>query len=273
MALQYTSLNSGSNGNAYYVGNEQEAVLIDAGISCKLLEQRLQDVSLRPHTIKAIFITHEHTDHIKGLVSFSQKYNLPVYSNTRTLEKCFGLGLAQYRIIHNTETVRIGKMDVSAFSKKHDAIDPLSFTVRQEQTTVGIFTDIGKPCDNLTQHFRQCDAAFLESNYDEEMLSNGGYPEFLKRRISGGFGHMSNAEALSFFLANNSSRLQHLFLSHLSGSNNRPEIVEKLFAPHQQETQIKVASRDRAMPLNFVCSRKRAIRPKSQQPTQLFFDW
>lgn len=272
MSLYFTSLNSGSNGNAYYIANEQEAILIDAGIPCKLLERRLQDVALCPSKIKAIFITHEHSDHIKGLVAFSNKYNLPVYSNSRTLNKCIGLNLTQCKVIHNTEKVSIGNLQISAFSKLHDAVDPLSFIIGDQQTTVGVFTDIGRPCNNLAHHFKQCDAAFLESNYDDEMLDNGNYPEFLKRRISGGYGHLSNAEALAFFLQHRTQRLQYLLLSHLSGSNNSPKLVEQLFAPHQVGLQIKVASRQEAMAVEFVVARSQKSKIRSARPTQLSFN-
>lgn len=273
MSLYFTSLNSGSNGNAYYVGNEQEAVLIDVGISCKLLERRLQDVALNPAKIKAIFISHEHSDHIKGLVAFSNKYTIPVYGNTKTLQRCFGLSPALCRVIHNKEIVGIGSLNITAFTKRHDAIDPISYTVQHKETVVGFFTDIGKVCSNLSYHFKQCDAAFLESNYDDDMLHNGSYPSFLKQRITGGFGHLSNAEALSFFLEHRTERLQYLLLAHLSGSNNTPQIVEELFAPHQKNIQITVASRQEAMPVLYVAPKMQKVSARFAKPTQLSFNW
>jgi len=272
MSLHFTSLNSGSNGNAYYIANEQEAVLIDAGITCNILEKRMQDVALNPSKIKAIFISHEHSDHIKGLVTFSNKYNLPVYGNLKTLSRCIGLSNSLSKIIHNTEIITIGKLKITAFSKKHDAIDPISFTVQHQETVVGIFTDIGKPCSNLTTHFKQCDAAFLETNYDEKMLHSGNYPEFLKRRICGGYGHLSNAEALAFFLEHKTERLQYLLLAHLSGSNNAPQLVEQLFAPHRQNLKILVASRQEAMALQFVKSVQQKTIKNFARPMQLSFD-
>ena len=273
MSLHFTSLNSGSNGNAYYIANEEEAVLIDAGITCKMLEKRLQDVALNPQKIKAIFVSHEHSDHIKGLAAFSSKYNLPVYGNLKTLGKCFGLSGLLMKDIHNTETVGIGNLQVTAFSKQHDAIDPISFTVKNKDTVVGIFTDIGKPCSNLASHFKHCDAAFLESNYDEEMLHNGPYPEFLKRRICGGQGHLSNKEALAFFLEHGTDRLQYLLLAHLSGSNNAPGIVEQLYKPHQKKLKILVASRQEAMALQYVKKVQEKAVKNFARPTQLCFEW
>ncbi len=273
MSLYFTSLNSGSNGNAYYIANEQEAVLIDVGISCKLLEQRLQDIALNPSKIKAIFISHEHSDHIKGLIAFSNKYAVPVYGNAKTLQRCLGRTPALCRIIHNKEVVSIGSLNITAFSKRHDAIDPISYTVEHRETVVGVFTDIGKVCSNLSHHFSLCDAAFLESNYDDGMLHNGSYPSFLKQRITGGFGHLSNAEALAFFLEHRTERLQYLLLAHLSGSNNTPQLVEELFAPHHKNIHIKVASRQEAMPLIYVAARLQKRNAVLSKPTQLSFNW
>jgi phosphoribosyl 1,2-cyclic phosphodiesterase len=273
MALYFTSLNSGSNGNAYYIANEEEAVLIDAGITCKTLERRLRDLALNPLKIKAIFVSHEHSDHIKGLATFSSKFNLPVYGNQKTLGRCFGLSTALVKDIHNTETIVVGNLQIKAFSKRHDAIDPISFTVQHQDTVVGVFTDIGKPCSNLVNHFKLCDAAFLEANYDDEMLHSGTYPDFLKRRICGGQGHLSNKEALAFFLEHKTERLQCLLLAHLSGSNNAPQIVEQLFEPHSKNLKILVASRQEAMALQYVKKVQGKAGKKSVRPTQLCFDW
>lgn len=238
------SLNSGSNGNCYYIGNAAEAVLIDAGISRKETEKRMLRLGLCINNVKAIFISHEHADHIHGLETLSSKYNLPVYVS-ETTHKHGGLrinkNLAHY--FSANERIQIGGLTVKAFSKLHDACDPYSFTVQQNDVCIGIFTDIGKACQQVIYHFRQCNAAFLEANYDAEMLAAGRYPIFLKRRISSGNGHLSNTAALELFCSHRSGRLTHLILSHLSANNNCPELVEKIFNQHASETKIIVASR------------------------------
>ena len=244
MALFIASLNSGSNGNCYYVGNKQEAVLIDAGISCRETEKRMLRLGLSIKKVKAVFISHEHSDHINGLPLLAKKYQLPVYIThpTRPRVKLEG---ADYALFHFNpfEPIAIGEMQITAFPKIHDAIDPYSFMIAYNGIKVGVFTDIGIVCNHVRAYFRQCNAVFLEANYDEEMLDKGNYPYHLKNRIRGGSGHISNKQALELFVNNRNKHLSHLILSHLSKNNNKPELVEALFKQHANETNIIVASR------------------------------
>ncbi|MFT4152319.1 MBL fold metallo-hydrolase [Parafilimonas sp.] len=247
MSLFIASLNSGSNGNCYYVGNNNEAVLIDAGISCRETAKRMNRLGLSMQKIKAVFISHEHDDHISGLEMLAKKYALPVYITEATLHSCrFKI---QPELIHHfgpNERIRVGSLTIKTFSKKHDACDPHSFLVQDDENVcTGIFTDIGKACEQVIYHFKQCHAAFLEANYDEAMLAAGSYPWPLKKRISGGNGHLSNAAALELFNMHRSCKLTHLILSHLSKNNNTPELVEQTFRQHAGETKIVVAGRYR----------------------------
>ncbi len=252
MALYFSSINSGSNGNCYYVGNDHEAILIDVGISCKEVEKRMMRLGLSTRNIKAIFISHEHSDHIKGLAVFAKKYNLPVYINHATL-KSSRLTLDANRTFSFDEgTIKIGNLLVHAFSKFHDAADPYSFTVEHENFRVGIFTDIGVVCDKLIAQFRNCHASFLEANYDTELLENGRYPYFLKRRITSGRGHLSNVQALELFMNHKPDYMSHLLLSHLSKDNNDPLIAERLFKAAAGNTFVGVASRYEESALHFV---------------------
>lgn len=244
MSLFIASLNSGSNGNCYYIGNQQEAVLIDAGLSCRETERRMKRIGLCMQKVKAIFISHEHTDHISGLRVLSTKYQLPVYITRTTLAS----GRAQvpdHLTVPFTAgiPVAVGNLLVHAFIKHHDACDPHSFSITGNGITIGVFTDIGQPCTELTSHFNRCHAAFLEANYDTDMLMNGRYPYFLKARISGGKGHLSNAQALQVFLEHKPSFMSHVLLAHLSKDNNDPEKVEQLFRSHAGDVKVIVASR------------------------------
>lgn len=243
MAVFTASLNSGSNGNCYYVGNEQEAVLIDAGISCREIEKRMKQLGLLMQSVKAIFISHEHTDHIKGLTTLANRYYLPVYITEPTAKAGTKLIRHLSRSFAEHEPVQIGSLSITAFSKHHDAVDPYSFLISCNGVSVGVFTDIGKPCERLVHYFKQCHAAFLESNYDEDMLENGRYPAHLKNRIRGGHGHLSNRQALDLFLKHRSPYLSHLFLSHLSKENNDPKLVHELFSKYTGTTEIVIASR------------------------------
>jgi phosphoribosyl 1,2-cyclic phosphodiesterase len=162
MSLFITSLNSGSNGNCYYIGNENEAVLIDAGISCKEVESRMKRLGLSINKLKAIFISHEHSDHINGIPLICKRYNLPVYVTQHTLRSCKFL-IKRELIQHFTSVmpVQIGSLTITGFPKFHDASEPYSFTVAGNGITVGVFTDIGTPCPQLIHHFAQCNAAIF----------------------------------------------------------------------------------------------------------------
>ncbi len=244
MTLRVASLNSGSNGNCYFIGNGDDAVLIDAGISCREIEKRLKRLGLSIRMVKAVFITHEHGDHIHGLAALCKRHKLPVYITART-KAMAGRALETTDTIMFTsgETVSIGGLNISAFPIRHDAAEPHNFVISNGEVRAGIFTDIGYACEHVIHHFRQCNVAFLETNYDEEMLERGPYPWPLKNRIRGGFGHLSNRQALKLFREHKPSFMSHLFLSHLSEENNSPELVAHLFQKAAGRTNVIVASR------------------------------
>lgn len=271
MGLWVTSLNSGSNGNCYYIGNEQEAVLIDAGLSCRETEKRMRRLGLSIDKVKAIFISHEHGDHIKGVEVISKRYQIPVYITQSTLRHS-RLALQEHLIFpfdKHTPTV-IGSLSITAFLKHHDAIEPHSFLVEGNGIRIGVFTDIGQVCDQLPLYFDRCHAAFLEANYDEDMLQNGRYPYHLKKRISGGQGHLSNKQAYELFIAGNRENLSHLFLSHLSADNNRPDLALELFSNKAGNTKVIVASRYEEMPLHYIdASSAQLSGPSLYMPAQL----
>lgn len=244
MSLYTASINSGSNGNCYYISNGQDAVLIDAGLSCRETENRMKQMGLSLSKVRAIFITHEHADHIKGAQLLSSKHNITAYLNHKTHYKShLKFRPELYRRIEHAEVIDVNGIKVTGFSKRHDAEDPISFVVNFAGISIGVFTDIGSVCDNLTHYMRGCHAAYLESNYDEEMLDKGRYPIHLKNRIRGGLGHLSNKQALDFFLAHRPAHMTHLFLSHLSRDNNDPDLALQLFRQHAGDVQVHVASR------------------------------
>jgi phosphoribosyl 1,2-cyclic phosphodiesterase len=255
MSLFVATLNSGSNGNCYYIGNDEEGVLVDVGISCREVEKRLKRLEIPIARIKAIFVTHEHGDHVHGVPAISKKHKLPVYITPGTI--LYGnLGNEiESSLIHSFtpyESVTIGKLSITGFPITHDANDPHNFIIANESVTIGIFTDIGFPCYHVTQHFGQCHAAFLESNYDEHMLEFGHYPLQLKNRIRGGKGHLSNRQALKLFLDHRPAFMTHLFLAHLSHNNNSPDIVEELFSGVAHSTEISVMSREKESALYLI---------------------
>ncbi|GAB2556242.1 MBL fold metallo-hydrolase [Spirosoma areae] len=267
MNLFITSLNSGSNGNCYYIGNDREAILIDAGISCRETEKRMERLGLSLDTVKAIFVSHEHSDHIRGIPNLARKYQLPVFITPGTLQNArFPLKLFPIRALRGYEPVRVGDLCITAFPKLHDACDPHSFLITCQGTRVGVFTDIGAPCEHVIHHFSQCHAAFLEANYDEDLLENGRYPYFLKQRIRGGKGHLSNQQALDMFRMHKPAFMSHVLLSHLSKDNNCPQLAKALFTPHSDTTEVVVASRFAETPVYTI----NANQSRARLPDEAF---
>jgi len=244
LSLQVASIASGSNGNCYYIGNENEAVLIDAGISCRETEKRMRRLGLTMEKVKAIFISHEHGDHIRGVEGFASKHKLPIYITPATFQYSrLRIADGQALTFKAFEPIRIGGLSIMPFPKQHDAADPHSFVVSGNAVNIGVFTDIGAPCINVITHFKTCHAVFLEANYDERMLENGRYPYHLKKRIRSEHGHLSNDQALQLFIEHRPDYLSYVYLSHLSKDNNDPVVARKTFEPHAGTTKVVIASR------------------------------
>lgn len=218
--------------------------------------------------VKALFVSHEHADHISGVPGIVKKFRMPVYITETTLRYAnLPLDTGMVRSFNHGETGTIGALSVLPFRKSHDAADPHSFMVSNDGVKIGIITDIGYACKRVIHYFGQCHAAFLESNYCEDLLEKGSYPYPLKKRIRGNKGHLSNTQALELFLRYPSPQLQLLLLSHLSKKNNKPQIVERLFVPHTVSTQIFITSRHEASPV-FEVKGNAAFSRKDARDTQ-----
>lgn len=242
--IEICALASGSNGNCYYVGNEHEAVLIDAGISCKQVMERMLARNLNVRKIKAIFISHEHVDHIRGARVLSKKLNVPVYFTYGTWNNAHKSSKPLlHKFFKPNQSIQTGSITIHSFSKQHDASEPCSFRVEVDNLNIGVMTDIGEACDQVINHLKACDALFLESNYDENMLWNGNYPWPLKKRVASAHGHLSNDQALNLLLEHAASKLQTVFLSHLSAENNTPELAFDNFQPLHERFEVLLTSR------------------------------
>jgi phosphoribosyl 1,2-cyclic phosphodiesterase len=253
MSLLVASLNSGSNGNCYYISNGDEAVLIDCGIPAREIERRMKRLGLSIRKVQGVFISHEHGDHVSGTNSLAKKFSVPVYITPRTFQYAhLKIKEEQLRFISSNDTVRVGNLTIESFAKSHDAVDPVSFTVKSATTTVGVFTDLGFASEPVIAKFRDCHAAFLEANYDEAMLEYGHYPYHLKERIRGNLGHLSNLQALQLLNDHRPEFMSHVFLSHLSKHNNSPKVVTKVFEPLKEHLEVVIAPRQKETPLYHI---------------------
>lgn len=259
--MKYCALASGSNGNSYYIAKNEDAVLIDIGINCKQIELRMANLQLNPHSVKGIFITHEHTDHIRGVSVFARRYRTPMYMTKGTFHSSnLNVPLELVHIIDEKEQVEIGQLTVSAFPKLHDAAEPCSFTVSDGKNNVAIITDIGTICDHVIHAVKNTEVLILESNYDDDMLMQSNYPYFLKERIAGNLGHLSNKSSLELFVNHRSHRLKHVILSHLSGQNNTVEKALANFAPYCKDIELTIATRDKETKLYQIFTPRDTIK-------------
>lgn len=242
--LEICALASGSNGNCYYIGNGRDAVLVDAGISRRQVMERMSAKGLDPAKVRAIFISHEHADHMRGVRVLSKKLDVPVYFTKKTWENSWGPNRPAKVVLFNPgDVINICDFQVHSFSKNHDAAEPCSFRISFQGKNIGVFTDIGAACDNVKSELAHCHALFLESNYDEDMLWSGPYPHYLKTRVAGEFGHLSNMQAFELLETHHNLGLQVVFLSHLSEENNRPEVAIEAFKSLSDRFSVRLTNR------------------------------
>lgn len=222
----FSSLASGSSGNCFFIGeNKKTGILIDAGISCKQIAERLNSFSIIPQAIKAIFITHEHTDHIKGAEVFSNKFKVPIFATKETLERL--PDTLQLNPINKDETTKIFELEIRTFPKSHQAKNPVSYQISGGNKRISIITDAGYCCKNIVEATKDSNLLCLESNHDIQMLEQGPYPWHIKKWIKSDTGHLSNLQAGINVIENASSKLKHLILAHLSQTNNIPQLAIK----------------------------------------------
>lgn len=258
--MNFCSIASGSSGNCIYVGTDHTSVLIDAGITGKKVLEGLREVDRKPEDLDAILITHEHSDHIKGLGVLARKYELPVYCSAGTREAMLSghmLGEVDESLFHTIspdEHFQIRDLDVLPFRVSHDAAEPVAYRVACGEKSMAVATDLGYYDDYIIDHLRYLDAVLIESNHDINMLQVGKYPYFLKQRILGLKGHLSNDNAgrlLGEILHDN---MKNVFLGHLSKENNLEDLAlltvsEEITAGENpfkgDDFSIQIAKRDR----------------------------
>jgi len=233
--IRFCSLGSGSSGNATVVeatsGITTTRLLIDAGFSLRELELRLARVGLAPGNLDAVFVTHEHSDHVGCAVALADRHDLPVWMSRGTW-RALGEAVAppRLRFARDGEAIPVGDLELRPFTVAHDAAEPLQLRCGDGNRGVGVLTDLGSITEHMLENIAGCEALVLECNHDEAMLAASRYPPSLKARIGGRYGHLSNALAVELLERGIGARLGRLVAAHLSRENNRPELVREALA-------------------------------------------
>lgn len=241
--MRFSVLASGSTGNAFYIETDKVRLLVDVGLSGKQMDRLFQEVHVDPTELTGILVTHEHSDHIKGLGVLARKYDLPIYANEKTWDNMSGkIGKItdEQKFHFETNTVKtFADIDVESFSVSHDAVDPMFFAFHHGDQKVALVTDLGYVSDKIKQTIKGANAFIFEANHDVSMLQMGRYPWNVKRRILSDSGHVSNEDcglALSEVITDNTERV---YLAHLSQDNNMKDLARMSVSQVLQERDIK----------------------------------
>lgn len=234
--IKFISLGSSSSGNCYYLATDSTQILVDAGVGVKNLKHDLKERGITLSDIDAVFITHDHADHIKAVGHLAHDYNLPIYATeevhlgiNRNYCVTTKLTAEHTRIIQKSQTTEIGDFRITAFSVPHDSSDCVGYRIETNEEVFLIITDIGHATDTICQEVSTANFIVIEANHDIDMLMMGPYPAYLKGRIRSGRGHISNVDSARLIAENASPALKRVWLCHLSEENNHPELARKTY--------------------------------------------
>jgi phosphoribosyl 1,2-cyclic phosphodiesterase len=244
VTLRFISLGSGSRGNTSLVEFGSTLLMVDCGLPCKIVEERLQAVGRQPRDVMAILVTHEHTDHAQGVAAFSRRYNTPVWTTAGTASAMPTITRVHHLSCHRSLT--IGAIDVQPYPVPHDAREPCQFTFAADGRRLGMLTDAGHVTQHMVERLKDCDALALECNHDLESLQRGPYPDSLKARVGSRFGHLNNHQTTELLHRLDATRVQWLLGLHLSERNNSPEHVRATLRPALENARyaLHLASQD-----------------------------
>ena len=227
--IRFCTLFSGSSGNCTYIESGSFSILIDAGASLRAIKRTLEAIGVDIANVNAVFITHEHSDHISGLQVLASRYNMPVYANEGTikgiLNECGKISDGRLSELETGRSVEIGEMNISSFATSHDSRESVGYTIHISGHRIAVATDLGLIDDTVMNAITSCEIVMLESNHDLGMLKNGNYPYFLKRRIMSDRGHLSNESCSIVLPSLLECGAKHFVLAHLSRDNNLPELA------------------------------------------------
>ena len=232
--LNFISFGSGSCGNCYYIFADEFGILIDVGIGIRKLKKYFIDYGLSWSNVKYILVTHDHADHVKAVGLVSNTYGIPVYATEKVHEGicrnyCVRKKIepANVRLLSVGEKLRLGDFCITPFHVPHDSLENVGFKIVYGDRTLCLMTDVGHLTDELGRMVGEAEYLVIEANYDEEMLWAGVYPDYLKKRVSGGNGHLSNKQCAQAIVDNATKKLRRVWLCHLSQENNHPELARK----------------------------------------------
>jgi phosphoribosyl 1,2-cyclic phosphodiesterase len=228
--IRFTSLGSGSEGNALLIEAGSTRLMIDCGLPLRHVLARIEARGVDPKGLDAILVTHEHGDHVGGVMALARKTGATVYLthgthaalHTRSAEACNGVTL---KLIDSHQPFELGAIEVRPFPVPHDARKPVQYVIACGHLSLGVLTDLGMLTPHVERSLQDCDGLVLEFNHDPALLAQSSYPDSLKQRIAGRYGHLCNRDAAGFLAGMNLNRLQHVVAAHLSQSNNSPELV------------------------------------------------
>ncbi len=249
MVLRFSSLGSGSRGNAALVESGNTSILVDCGFSVKQMETRLERLARNAGNLTAILITHEHSDHVAGLAALTQRYRTPVWVTRGTFQGLKDKNIPEVNFFNSHKPFSIGDILVTPAPVPHDAREPTQFVFEANGKRLGMLSDVGKVTPHIERLFTKLDSIFIESNHCINMLSVGPYPRFLKERVGSGLGHLSNDQCAAFLKKISCDKMQHIVAAHISDKNNSPTLVQKVLgeALGWELDAIKVASQDRGI--------------------------
>lgn len=227
--MRFSVLASGSTGNAVYIENDEHAFLVDAGLTGKKMDQLFAKIDRESKNLSGILVTHEHSDHIKGIGVLARKYKVPIFANEKTwhaMDKLVGEIPTEQRFQFDMETVKsFGSLDIESFAVSHDAVDPMFYTFHENGRKLVVITDTGYVSDRMKGIIRGADSYVFESNHDIGMLQMGRYPWSIKRRILSDVGHVSNEDAAVAMSEVVFEKPTRIYLSHLSKDNNMKDLA------------------------------------------------
>ncbi len=247
MSMQFSVLASGSTGNSLVVKSKHKRLLIDVGLSAKKMCESLEQLGARAEEIDAVLITHEHSDHIKGLGVFARKYGVPIYANAATWGKLQQMSTIgdiderQRRVFVTGDVLEFDDVQVQTFGISHDAAEPVGFCFHHEQRKLSVVTDLGYVSERIKQTIRESDILVMESNHDVNLLRSGHYPWNIKRRILSDIGHLSNVDAAAAMYDVLSNRTRRLYLAHLSLQHNLQDLARMTVSQVLEEKGIEMA--------------------------------